>query len=65
MMLLKAKTMYLATANVISFQRYKYVYISCNIDRIRKCNLIPEGMAQLSSNFCKVSNEGKMSAVVT
>lgn len=53
-MLLKAKTMDLGTANVISFQ--KYVYISYNIDRIRKCNIIPEGMAQFSSNFCKVSN---------
>lgn len=43
MLLLKAKAMDLATANANFFQRYKYVYISHNIDRIRKCNLIPEG----------------------
>lgn len=51
MVLLKAKTMDLATANANSFQRYKCVYISYSIDRTRKCDLIPEGMAQFSWNF--------------
>lgn len=32
------------------------VQVCLIIDRIRKGNLIPEGMAQFSSKFCKVSN---------